>query len=419
MTTRTTRRLASVVALLLGAGLLATTTAPPAGASTTLTGVLQVVAGGEHGCARLSGGVVRCWGYNNEHQLGNGTVGSGSSVAVPVLNPAGNTNLTGVTQVAAGADHTCALLNTGRISCWGENTWAQLGDGTNTPRSLPVMVVGINNAIQVTAGAFHSCALLQTKQVRCWGGNTSAQIGDNSSTGRPTPVAVRAVSGAGNVTNVTQISAGWYHTCARLTTGQVRCWGYGVSGQLGIGGWFGGLRPSIVRAVGTSNSPLTGVSTLVGGFSHTCARLANGQARCWGANGSSQLGNLATANKNRPVAVRAAAGAGNLTGVAQAVVGYNFSCFRTGANVRCLGDGSVGQLGTGDQTNSRRPVFVRNPADTAKLGSITQIAGGYGFACARSSLAGGTAYCWGYNSRGQVGHGTSDEEILLPTLVQS
>ncbi|MBT6443598.1 MAG: RCC1 repeat-containing protein, partial [Acidimicrobiaceae bacterium] len=140
----------------------------------------------------------------------------------------------GVTpQIAAGGSHTCALLNTGAVNCWGDNSFGRLGNGNTTSSSAPVAVDTFTDgvtAVSITAGAYHTCALLNTGAVKCWGYNFYGQLGNGNTTNSSAPVAVAAFTDG--VTAVS-ITAGSEHTCAVLNTGAVNCWGNNDDGQLG------------------------------------------------------------------------------------------------------------------------------------------------------------------------------------------
>ena len=98
-----------------------------------------------------------------------------------------NTLLTSVQAVAAGASSTCALMSTGGVRCWGDNTYGQLGDGTTTSRLIPPPVDVLMGVQSIAIGDSHTCALLQTGGVRCWGDNTRGQFGDGTTTNRLAP----------------------------------------------------------------------------------------------------------------------------------------------------------------------------------------------------------------------------------------
>jgi alpha-tubulin suppressor-like RCC1 family protein len=172
-------------------------------------------AGWAHTCALLSDGSVRCWGSNYDSQLGDGTA-TYSSTPVTVLDLGG----TGVA-IATGSSHMSALLADGSVRCWGDNYHSQIGDGTTTDRSTPVLVSNLGGtAVAIAAGDRHTCALLSDGPVRCWGGNGVGQLGDGTTTSRSTPVSVSSLGGT-----AVAIAAGSFHTCALLSDGSVQCWG--------------------------------------------------------------------------------------------------------------------------------------------------------------------------------------------------
>ena len=135
------------------------------------------------------------------------------------------------TSVSAGVSHTCAVLSGGTVKCWGRGSYGQLGDGSTTStQSTPVSVSSISTATSVSAGYRHTCAVLSGGTVKCWGYGSYGQLGDGSTTStQSTPVSVSGISTA------TSVSAGYWHTCVVLSGGTVKCWGYGSYGQLGDG----------------------------------------------------------------------------------------------------------------------------------------------------------------------------------------
>ncbi len=202
----------------------------------------------------------------------------------------------GVKAIAATGLSTCALTNGGGVKCWGDNQWVQLGDGTSTNRSTPVDVVGLSSGVQaVTVAGHHTCALLDSGSVKCWGFNYGGEVGDGTSgVFRSMPVNVVGLS-----SGVSAVAAGGAHTCALLNSGGVKCWGWNNFNQLGDGTSTNRLTP--VDVVGLSSSVHALGSNL--GNNSTCVLMSNGGVKCWGLNDYNQLGDGTTTNRSTPVDV--------------------------------------------------------------------------------------------------------------------
>ncbi len=203
-------------------------------AVTGITGATQISAGGGHSCALLADTTIKCWGYNNYGQLGSNSYSFSSGSDIPVTDsntPVTVTGITGATQISAGGDHSCALLADTTVKCWGYNNFGQLGNGTNIDSTTPVTVTGIAGATQISAGTDRSCALLADTTIKCWGtyGYDHGDLDNATYSFSNTPVAVTGITGA------TQISAGSRHSCALLADTTVKCWGYNLEGELGFG----------------------------------------------------------------------------------------------------------------------------------------------------------------------------------------
>lgn len=157
----------------------------PANATALSEPVSDISAGDFFTCALTQRGAVKCWGDNSDGQLG------GASSNRIVLSPTNVIGLaTGVSMIACGDNHSCALLTDGSVRCWGRGIDGQLGNGATPRQSVPVIVEGLHDVIAVAAGGSHSCAVLKTGGVKCWGANGGGQLGDGTISAKASPVDV-------------------------------------------------------------------------------------------------------------------------------------------------------------------------------------------------------------------------------------
>jgi alpha-tubulin suppressor-like RCC1 family protein len=232
----TYRAMSEVIATASGHGTVTANTTTVVSLTTLSFPAAAVAAGSNHSCARLTKKTVSCWGDNSSGQLGNGTTTSSSS-------PVKVSELIGVEAVAAGNSHSCAT-DKKTVWCWGDNSSGQLGVKTqDEPQDepfLPVRVTGLPDVDveAIAAGSNHSWARLTKKTVSCWGDNSSGQLGKGTITSSSSPVEVRTMRNGESLTSVTDVAAGDSHSCAVLNggpTGIVKCWGTNSNGQLGSG----------------------------------------------------------------------------------------------------------------------------------------------------------------------------------------
>jgi alpha-tubulin suppressor-like RCC1 family protein len=361
-----------------------------------MRGVIAIAVGGQHSCAVMSNGGLKCWGSNESGQLGNGTT-TDSSVPVEVSGL-----LSGVTAVAASSSHTCALMSSGGVKCWGLNLSGELGTGTTTDSLLPVDVSGLSSGVTaIAASDYNTCALTSEGGVLCWGHNYFGELGDGTTTDSSVPVNVGGLSHG-----VIAIAMGNYYACALLSTGGIKCWGSNSFGGLGDGTLVESSHP--VDVTGLSS----GATALALGSNHTCALMNGGGVKCWGDNSDGQVGNgmMTEAGVLKPTDVS------GLSGVVTAIAagGYIESgstcALILSGGVECWGDNISGQLGNGTTTGSSVPVDV-----SGMSGIVTAIDLGYFHTCALTSDGG--VKCWGYNYYGQLGDGTKTDSSVPVDVV--
>ena len=363
-----------------------------------------IAASGRHTCAITTSGGVKCWGYNNMGQLGNGNTTSqttpvdvsglsGITITAITVNPYANTP----NNILANYYHSCALTSVGGVKCWGLNSAGQLGNGNNTFQTTPVDVSGLtsNAATAVSAGHLTTCALTTNGGVKCWGKNNTNQLGNNSTTDSTTPVDVSGLS-----SGVKAISAGVSYGCAVTTSGSVKCWGLNSYGQLGNNSTTNAATPVDVTNLSS------GAVAVSAGTDHTCALTTNGGVKCWGTNTNGQLGNNSATNSFVPVDV-----SGMTSGIAAIAVSGSHSCaITTTGTVKCWGYNRYGQLGNGSYTDSSVPVSATGLSSPAMAISASGTS-----TCILNQA--GAAQCWGSNYNGNFGNGVTEKQFLTPYQV--
>ena len=306
-----------------------------------------------------------------------------------------------VIQIAAGEWHTCALRAGGGVACWGANANGELGDGTLTSRTHPVLVRGLTDAVAIGAGYGFSCAVRADATVTCWGSNSCGEIGQPVLEARSVPTAVPRVSGA------VELNGGNCHNCARLSSGSIYCWGENTYGQVGNGAMSETpASPTVVMNLANATSVRTGKD-------HTCALRADGSVSCWGNNTSRQLGDGTETSRSVPTRVVGLPDLTDATMRATAIgAGADFSCALTSSGARCWGANGDGQLGlaTGTVWDGVEPTVVpgTSGATALSIGSMGC------FGCALG--AGGVVSCWGCNGSSQLGDATT---TASPTAVRA
>ena len=388
------------------------TVAPEVSASPTGVDWFSISAGFQHTCALDNADRISCWGRNQYGQLGNGT--TDQSDFPKLIKTTGALAGVQFKQVSASYTHTCALTVDGVAYCWGLNDQGQLGNpDVKTQTAVPVAVdtSGDLNGVVLTSidtGINHTCALSDAGTVYCWGANDNGQIGNGTLVDSPTPVAVDT-SGVLSGITVQEISVGSLITCVLDTSGLVYCWGYGPEGEMGDGlGRGNNPFPVAVDTTGVLSG--ISISHISAGDSAVCAVDSNGLVYCWGLNASGQLGNGTTDDALSPVQVNAEANLSSQS-APDVSVGGAFACARTDMGLAsCWGDGSQGQLGNAATNDSNVPVDVWQ-SDKSVLKDVTfaQLSAGYSHTCVISTVA--RAYCWGLNDYGQLGTGVDSSDV--------
>jgi alpha-tubulin suppressor-like RCC1 family protein len=466
--------------------------------------VVGIAAGEFHTCAIISGGSVQCWGWNNYGQLGDNNINDACPLVGPTTNceplPIQVPGLSFVTAIAAGYAHTCVLEASTGVYCWGQNGQGQLGNGSTTQSWVPVQsqldatkaiaaggdhtcallayggdvmcwgdlnssttpnYVNVTGAKAIATAGSQACALLSSGSVQCWGFNQDGQLGNGSyNYTLNAPVNVSGVSDAisiaagGEPTSVSINESGEpqepAQTYAVLANGTVMAWGLNDSGQLGNGTTT--TNPSPPTQVEGHYLPYLGARQIANGALHTCAVMGDGSAQCWGYNANGQLGNGSTTNSPSPVKVT------NLSNAIAIAAGWYHTCalIATGS-VECWGDDTYGEGATCSGSSCYQPQTV-----SGVQGAIAIAAGGThtcaliyngtvncwgqnyaGNGCTSSAynclsgsmgvndavaitagsahscalFAGGGASCWGDNTFGELGNGSTSSVLLGPTNV--
>jgi alpha-tubulin suppressor-like RCC1 family protein len=375
--------------------------------------------GSNFSCAIEADGKLFCWGANNRSQLTRGLI-VGGGVVLEQQTPAQIPNLNPVTAISTGDYHTCAIFGGENVlRCWGASIFGQTGfdaplgpapygrvNGVeqissireiSSTRHFAHLVPLAGAPVDVAAGENHTCVALSNGLVQCFGRNHYGEVGDNTdglspfsplnpSSHRTRPVTVTAVSGAA------QVSAGDHFSCARLSSGGVKCWGNGFFGQLGNGAMNNSKTPVDVSGVSAATA-------IASGATHSCV-IDGGAVKCWGLGQYGQIG-----GSDDSATAIAVAGISGATSIA---AGEYHTCAVVSGTVKCWGRNQHGQLGNNSRTDSGAPV------DAFGITNATAVFAGDAHTCA--ILAGGDVRCWGRNERSQLGNGTRDTALTPVTV---
>jgi alpha-tubulin suppressor-like RCC1 family protein len=325
------------------------------------------------------------------------------------------------TYLSAGTDYTCGITSGGNGRCWGDNSSLQLG--SSNPAGSSTQLVTIPRSFDdtktfslIATGVSHSCGITSSTpsgELYCWGLNSHGQLGTGSAGS-----AGSAGSGGSSLVKVTgsdsytSVSVGQSHTCAITTANVLKCWGDNGSGQLGDTTTAQKTSPTIIDS-GTS------YSKIALGDSHTCGITTNGVLKCWGKNNDGQLGDGTTVQKNSPTIIQTG------TTYYQISLGPDFTCGIIGmpsqtvpspGNIKCWGNNQQGKLGDGSgTTNKTTPTQLSSGGGTPTTFKTVSL--GDNHACAIASD--NKLVCWGGNSNGQRGDLTYNSGESVPRYVDS
>jgi len=254
--------------------------------------VREVAVGREHACA-VTTGKVWCWGDNTFGQLGAETAEQQQSTPVEVVGLSGD-----VVSIGLGWYHTCILTASDQVMCWGNNQTAQLGSGSGavSQSNRPIAIEGLPSGIvSLAVGGGHNCVLTEAGAVVCWGANNYGQTGDGTTTDRPTAIQVEGLGG-----EAAAIAAGTGQSCALLRSGAVMCWGHDWYGELGDGtNGEGNNKLQPVELLGVTGN----AAAIAMGRFHTCILTDAGGVQCVGRNGFGDLGDGTRMLRLAPVRV--------------------------------------------------------------------------------------------------------------------
>ncbi|MFZ4404359.1 MAG: hypothetical protein ACOYOK_09690 [Pseudobdellovibrionaceae bacterium] len=400
----------------------------------------QLYGGDNFMCGLGTDNKAYCWGENTYGQLGDSTTTTRSSATAV----SGSDDFS---MIAAGDEFACGILSsTKSIKCWGRNQYGQLGVGDTSNRSSPVSISSSDKYIWLAAGDAHACAINEDKKLFCWGYNQYGELGDGTTTATSTPKRIDNNVLASKVILYSKVFIGDQQTCGIVynatdsTKNQtLRCWGYNRFGMLGDG------------TKNYSSSSLAIDSTtkykyISGSSIHTCGITTGDELKCWGYNSYGEVGFGANVLPFSATSVyaekvfskvessrsfRCDDAVVDLTlrpdclysaGTVYQPYSHNCALIDSGApvtadrnNLICFGSNSKGQLGDGTTYNRSAGVAV------ISSNTFTKFTLGNQHTCAilNDGVDAGKVQCWGDNSKGQLGLNSTTNSTLPTTINDS
>lgn len=392
--------------------------------------------GGTHACYVGSLFKPACWGSNSSAQLGTGGTSTTEDKPIKMSKPPGSFDPVSLVKVEAGDNFSCGIDDTDSLYCWGNGRFGRLGDGStiehsNTDPYTPVPANGFdpNSVKDFSVGHQTVCAIQNSGKLYCWGNGKYGQLGHGvlENSGDPVPVNPGPDTTPLDVDNIKQVSVGLFHVCAIDASDKLFCWGEEFDGRLGFKagsvddincGDDAGFTPceDEPRAVisGSSFFDPDDVQYVSAGGLHTCAINNSNQIFCWGAGSMGQLGDGNNTASNTPVYINMLDF--ELNQASTIASGYEHTCsIDIGGKMLCWGSNQEGQLGDGTNFAKPFPSFPSTGEGLLQLDVVgISVSVSRGTTCASDSS--GKLYCWGEGTSGQLGNGTSglvDEPVLI------
>lgn len=344
---------------------------------------IKVAAGGTFSCGVTTASKALCWGNNSYNQLG--VTRGQDGLFVQSLDPVEPTGIPGgIVDIAAGNDHACAVNSSGSVYCWGRG---YPGNGTLNVNSgsMPVRAGSLTGVVSVATGNLTTCAVTSGGNLWCWGHNSSGQVGNNSTQTASTPVQITSMNGITRQVALTSAAA-----CAVTTSGGLKCWG-DKAAMLG----FSPQPTANIIAPRDVPNLAAGVKSVAVGDYHGCAVMETGTVKCWGDNGSGQLGRGNFLSSLTPVdVVDIVSGASSISVSRLYNSNIYTSCAVVSGNLKCWGNYLPNAVSLGAMVNRPKDVSTE---------TVSSLDIGTRHGCIATTS--GKGMCWGNNGTGQLGSG--------------
>jgi alpha-tubulin suppressor-like RCC1 family protein len=374
-------------------------------------GTKRISAGEYHACQIKPNGKAYCWGADINGRLGNGAI-TGSQASPSLVDTTGIAGFIGWKIISAGEGSTCGIIQDGRAYCWGNDGDGELGNGAITGNQASPSLVdttgiaGFIGWLDISTNDNLTCGIIQDGRGYCWGADSDGKLGNGAITGSKNAPSLIDTTGIPGFVAWSQVYTGEDFACGIVKDGRAYCWGDDGVGQLGNGAIIGDrASPSLVDTTAIPGFAAWKIIDTGGDdVEHVCGIIQDGRGYCWGADFDGQLGNGAITGDQASPSLVDTSGISGFIAWQSIAAGEESSCgiIQDGRGY-CWGKDSNGELGngttiTGDQVSP-------SPIDTTAIpgGSWDAVAVGDEMAC--GILRTGPSYCWGWDDDGKVGNG--------------